>query len=223
MIVRSVSGTFGRVQVVYEREKNIYYALKTMSIKRIVESKQIEHVRNEKYILSKINHPFVVHLYWATHTSSLLYLLLEYLPGGELFQMMRKREKFDAKTAIFYASEVLLALDYLHHLDVLYRDLKPVRHRQLHDFSRFFSLLQENILLDGDGHIRLVDFGFAKETKERTFTLCGTVDYLAPGLITSRELSLNIPYERRPLLSRSHPESWPSQSIGLVGIRHSHL
>jgi protein kinase X len=120
-------GTFGRVQVVYHRDTNTYYALKTMSIKRIVESKQIEHVQNEKTILSKINHPFLVRLYWTTHTNNLLYLLLEYIPGGELFQMMRKRIKFDSKTAIFYASEVLLGLDYLHHLDILYRDLKPVR------------------------------------------------------------------------------------------------
>ncbi|CAF3969554.1 unnamed protein product [Rotaria magnacalcarata] len=158
------TGTFGRVQIVYHRDSNTYYALKTMSIKRIIESKQSEHVRNEKDILSKINHPFLVRLYWTTHTSSLVFLLLEYLPGGELFQMMRKREKFDSKLSVFYASEVLLGLDYLHHLDILYRDLKP-----------------ENILLDSEGHIRLVDFGFAKETKERTFTLCGTVDYLAPG------------------------------------------
>lgn len=97
-----------------------------MSIKRIVESKQIEHVQNEKDILSKINHPFLVRLYWTTHTNSLLYLLLEYVPGGELFQLMRKKEKFESKIAIFYASEVLLALDYLHHFDILYRDLKPV-------------------------------------------------------------------------------------------------
>ena len=100
-----------------------------MSIKRIVESKQVEHVRAEKNILSKIHHPFLVRLFWATHTNSLLYLLLEYLPGGELFQMMRKREKFDPKVALFYASEVLLGLDYLHHLDILYRDLKPVGSR----------------------------------------------------------------------------------------------
>ncbi len=98
-----------------------------MSIKRIIESKQIEHVQNEKTILSKTNHPFLVRLYWTTHTNNLLYLLLEYIPGGELFQMMRKRIKFDSKTAIFYASEVLLGLDYLHHLDILYRDLKPVK------------------------------------------------------------------------------------------------
>ena len=97
-----------------------------MSIKRIVESKQVEHVLSEKHILLKIHHPFLVRVQWTTHTNSLLYLLLEYLPGGELFQMMRKLEKFDAKTAIFYASEVLLGLDYLHHLDILYRDLKPV-------------------------------------------------------------------------------------------------
>ncbi|CAF0726915.1 unnamed protein product [Rotaria sp. Silwood1] len=163
------TGTFGRVQIVYHRDSNTYYALKTMSIKRIIESKQTEHVQNEKDILSKINHPFLVRLYWTTHTNSLVYLLLEYLPGGELFQMMRKREKFASKIAMFYASEVLLGLDYLHHLDILYRDLKP-----------------ENILLDRKGHIRLVDFGFAKETKERTFTLCGTVDYLAPEVIQNR-------------------------------------
>ncbi|CAF0856558.1 unnamed protein product [Rotaria sordida] len=168
--VRTIgTGTFGRVQLVYHRDSKKYYALKTMSIKRIIESKQTEHVQNEKHILSKINHPFLVRLYWTTHTNSLVYLLLDYLPGGELFQMMRKREKFDSKTAMFYASEVLLGLDYLHHLDILYRDLKP-----------------ENILIDGKGHIRLVDFGFAKETKERTFTLCGTVDYLAPEVIQNR-------------------------------------
>ncbi len=126
-IHRRILGTFGRVQVVHHRDTNKYYALKMMSIKRIIESKQIDHVRSEKDILSKINHPFLVRLYWTTHTNSLLYLLLEYIPGGELFQMMRKREKFDSKTAIFYASEVLLALDYLHHLDILYRDLKPVK------------------------------------------------------------------------------------------------
>lgn len=127
MYLKCILGTFGRVQVVYHRETKTFYALKSMSIRRIVESKQVEHVRSEKNILAKINHPFLVRLYWTAHTNSLLYLLLEYVPGGELFQMMRKREKFDAKTAIFYASEVLLALDYLHHLDILYRDLKPVR------------------------------------------------------------------------------------------------
>ncbi|CAF0847862.1 unnamed protein product [Rotaria sp. Silwood1] len=169
-IIRTIgTGTFGRVQLVCHRDTNTFYALKTMSIKRVIESKQIEHVQSEKNILLKIHHPFLVRLQWTTHTNSLLYLLLEYLPGGELFQMMRKHEKFDAKTAIFYASEVLLALDYLHHLDILYRDLKP-----------------ENIILDSEGHIRLVDFGFAKETKERTFTLCGTVDYLAPEVIQNR-------------------------------------
>ena len=122
-----ISGTFGRVQLVCHRDTNAYYALKIMSITRIIESKQVEHVRNEKNILSLIDHPFLVRLQWTTHTNASLYLLLEYLPGGELFQMMRKREKFDVKTAVFYASEVLLGLDYLHHLDILYRDLKPVR------------------------------------------------------------------------------------------------
>ncbi|CAF0899665.1 unnamed protein product [Adineta steineri] len=169
-VIRTVgTGTFGRVQLVLHRETNTYYALKVMCIKRIVESKQVEHVRNEKKVLTMTDHPFLVRLQWTAHNNTLLYLLLEYLPGGELFQMLRKSEKFDPKTAVFYASEVLLALDYLHRLDILYRDLKP-----------------ENIILDSEGHIRLVDFGFAKETKERTYTLCGTVDYLAPEVIQNR-------------------------------------
>ncbi|CAF1617394.1 unnamed protein product, partial [Didymodactylos carnosus] len=111
--------------------------------KRIIESKQVEHVQNEKYILSKIKHPFIVKLQWTSHTDRLLYLLLEYCPGGELFQMMRKREKFDTKTSIFYASEVLSALDYLHHLDILYRDLKPVevvQNRGHHKASDWWAL-----------------------------------------------------------------------------------
>ncbi len=111
-----------------------------MSIKRIIEAKQIDHVRSEKDILSKISHPFLVRLYWTTHSNSLLYLLLEYIPGGELFQMMRKREKFDSKTAVFYASEVLLALDYLHHLDILYRDLKPVKYERRNLCKELFVL-----------------------------------------------------------------------------------
>ena len=97
-----------------------------MSIKRIVELKQVEHVHNEKRVLTMVNHPFLVHLEWTTHTDTTIFLLFEYLPGGELFRLMRKYDKFDSKTAVFYASEVLLAVDYLHRHDIVFRDLKPV-------------------------------------------------------------------------------------------------
>lgn len=110
-----------------------------MFIKNIVDHKQVEHVRQEKAVLFQIQHPFLVRLEWTSHTDRKLFLLMEYLPGGELFRLMRKFEKFNSKTAIFYASEVLLALDYLHHRDILYRDLKPVSFRTKNFFSSNFS------------------------------------------------------------------------------------
>ena len=76
-------------------------------------------------------------------------MLFEYLPGGELFTFLRNRTKFKTSEAIFYASEVILALEYLHERDIVYRDLKP-----------------ENILLDNKGHVKLTDFGFAKELND---------------------------------------------------------
>ncbi len=94
---------------------------------------------------------------------------LEYVPGGELFSLLRQRSKFDTKTAVFYAVEIICALDYLHNNQIVYRDLKP-----------------ENILLDLEGHLKLTDFGFAKRISNKTYTLCGTPEYLAPEVILSR-------------------------------------
>ncbi|UJR26059.1 hypothetical protein I4U23_007405 [Adineta vaga] len=92
-------------------------------------------------------------------------MLLDYIPGGELFTYMRKRGTFDLKASLFYISEITLAFEYLHSIQIVYRDLKP-----------------ENILLDSEGHVKLVDFGFAKKILNKTFTTCGTPDYLSPEL-----------------------------------------
>lgn len=96
-------------------------------------------------------------------------MTLEYVPGGELFSLLRQRGKFDSKTSVFYAAEIVCALEYLHNLQIVYRDLKP-----------------ENILLDVEGHLKLTDFGFAKRITNKTYTLCGTPEYLAPEVILSR-------------------------------------
>jgi protein kinase X len=133
-----------------------------MSIHDVFRLKQTEHVKNEKQILESIesNNPFLVRIVWSHHDSQYLYMLLEYVPGGELFSLLRQRNKFETKAAIFYSAEIVCALEYLHSMQIAYRDLKP-----------------ENILLDVEGHLKLTDFGFAKVVTNKTYTLCGKLKY----------------------------------------------
>jgi serine/threonine protein kinase len=135
----------------------------------IVRLRQVEHVKAEKQILSSISHPFIVNLYASWQDEHYLYMLMEYVIGGELFSQLRKVGRFSNETAKFYAAEIVLALEYLHSHQVAYRDLKP-----------------ENLLIDRDGHIKITDFGFAKVVEDRTWTLCGTPEYLAPEIIQSK-------------------------------------
>lgn len=96
-------------------------------------------------------------------------MLFEYVCGGELFSYLRNAGRFSTSTGNFYASEIVSALDYLHTRSIVYRDLKP-----------------ENLLLDREGHLKITDFGFAKKLTDRTWTLCGTPEYLAPEIIQSK-------------------------------------
>ncbi|UJR22877.1 hypothetical protein I4U23_025906 [Adineta vaga] len=159
------TGSYGRVLLVRDRETSEFLALKVFSITHVVQLRQTEHVKNEKDILCVISHPFIIRLHWTHHSDQFLYMLLDYVPGGELFTYMRSRVTFDLKSALFYICEIILAFEYLHSLQIIYRDLKP-----------------ENILLDAEGHVKLVDFGFAKKIQNKTFTTCGTPDYLSPEL-----------------------------------------
>ncbi len=145
----------------------------------VIKLKQIDHVRHERRILGDVSgHPFVTNLVASFSDYDFLYLLLDYVPGGELFSYLRKLRRFDEEMARFYAAEIVLVLEYLHERQggVAYRDLKP-----------------ENLLLDAEGHIKLVDFGFAKrlgnnddDRPVETYTLCGTPEYLAPEVIHNK-------------------------------------
>lgn len=163
------TGTFGRVNLVKEKTGRRYCALKIMSIPDVIRLKQEQHVQNEKAVLKEINHPFLIKLLWTDHDNRFLYMLMEFVPGGELFTYLRNRGRFSSVAAIFYATEIVCAIEYLHSKEIVYRDLKP-----------------ENILLDREGHIKLTDFGFAKKLVDRTWTLCGTPEYLAPEVIQSK-------------------------------------
>ncbi|XP_037052473.1 cAMP-dependent protein kinase catalytic subunit 3 [Bradysia coprophila] len=169
-IIKTIgTGTFGRVCLCLDKKTETFCAMKILAMADVIRLKQVEHVKNEKSILSEINHPFIVNLRWYTRDDCCLYMLFEYVVGGELFSYLRNAGRFNSSTANFYASEIVLALEYLHSMSIVYRDLKP-----------------ENLLIDRDGHLKITDFGFAKKLKDRTWTLCGTPEYLAPEIIQSK-------------------------------------
>ncbi|AIN97289.1 protein kinase A catalytic subunit [Leishmania panamensis] len=163
------TGTFGRVRLVRHKGTGQYAALKILKKQEVLRMKQVDHVMAEASLLQEIDHPFIVNMLRGYMDKNRLYILLEYVVGGELFSHLRKAGKFPNDVSKFYCAEVILAFDYLHSKTIVYRDLKP-----------------ENILLDQDGNIKITDFGFAKRVAERTFTLCGTPEYLAPEIIQSK-------------------------------------
>lgn len=167
-----VLGTGASCRVVQVRHKGNgkYYAVKVMSKRKLVtHDKKLERAIAEKRVLARISHPFVVSLNWAFQTRGHLFMVLDYCAGGELFHHLDRHGPFCEPDTRFYICEILLGLEYLHSQGILYRDLKP-----------------ENCLLDGEGHIRLTDFGLSKEnlTQSTLFqSFVGTVLYLSPEMI----------------------------------------
>ncbi|KAI9046890.1 hypothetical protein LZ554_008968 [Drepanopeziza brunnea f. sp. 'monogermtubi'] len=177
-LVRTLgTGTFARVWLVRlanprPEDADKVFALKVLRKVEVIKLKQVDHVNHERSVLADVaGHPFITTLITSFSDHDSLYMLLDYCPGGEVFSYLRKQKRFDENTSRFYAAEIVLILEFLHEREgVAYRDLKP-----------------ENLLLDADGHIKLVDFGFAKRLGNReTYTLCGTPEYLAPEVIQSK-------------------------------------
>jgi protein-serine/threonine kinase len=165
-------GTFGQVYQVRKRDTQRIYAMKVLQKKVIVQKKEVAHTVGERNILVRTattDSPFIVALKFSFQTPSELYLVTDYMSGGELFWHLQKEGRFDEKRAKFYISELILAIQHLHNNDIVYRDLKP-----------------ENILLDANGHIALCDFGLSKANltkNDTTNTFCGTTEYLAPEVL----------------------------------------
>lgn len=164
-------GSYGKVMLVKKAGggEHTIFAMKMLRKDHIVKRNQVEHTRSERNVLEATNHPFIVTLHFAFQTPKKLYVVLEYCAGGELFFHLSQAGRFSQGRCRFYACEIGLAIDYLHKLNIIYRDLKP-----------------ENLLLDADGHAKITDFGLSKEGIEDNIsakTVCGTPEYLAPEIL----------------------------------------
>uniref|UniRef100_A0A8B9KDW2 non-specific serine/threonine protein kinase n=1 Tax=Astyanax mexicanus TaxID=7994 RepID=A0A8B9KDW2_ASTMX len=186
-------GSYGKVFLVRKIKGSDTGQLYAMKVLKKATLKVRDRVRSkmERDILAEVNHPFIVKLHYAFQTEGKLYLILDFLRGGDLFTRLSKEVSqcirvtslfllhscasvvmFTEEDVKFYLAELALALDHLHSLGIIYRDLKP-----------------ENILLDEDGHIKITDFGLSKEAidhDKRAYSFCGTIEYMAPEVVNRR-------------------------------------
>ncbi|XP_066534648.1 ribosomal protein S6 kinase alpha-2 [Hoplias malabaricus] len=167
-------GSYGKVFLVRKIKGSDTGQLYAMKVLKKATLKVRDRVRSkmERDILAEVNHPFIVKLHYAFQTEGKLYLILDFLRGGDLFTRLSKEVMFTEEDVKFYLAELALALDHLHSLGIIYRDLKP-----------------ENILLDEEGHIKITDFGLSKEAidhDKRAYSFCGTIEYMAPEVVNRR-------------------------------------
>uniref|UniRef100_A0A3P8YUM8 non-specific serine/threonine protein kinase n=1 Tax=Esox lucius TaxID=8010 RepID=A0A3P8YUM8_ESOLU len=167
-------GSYGKVFLVRKIKGSDRGQLYAMKVLKKATLKVRDRVRSkmERDILAEVNHPFIVKLHYAFQTEGKLYLILDFLRGGDLFTRLSKEVMFTEEDVKFYLAELALALDHLHSLGIIYRDLKP-----------------ENILLDEEGHIKITDFGLSKEAidhDKRAYSFCGTIEYMAPEVVNRR-------------------------------------
>ncbi|XBW38138.1 hypothetical protein QEN19_003734 [Hanseniaspora menglaensis] len=178
-------GAYGKVLLVKEKSNGKVFAMKQMCKSEILvmsdeivekentlrspKMKQVERTFSERNILKQIEHPNIVKLFYSFHDMDQLYLILQFIPGGELFYHLNKLSKFSETVASFYTLEISLAIKFLHEKGIVYRDLKP-----------------ENCLLNEKGHLILTDFGLSKTSSDdRLYSYCGTPEYAAPELLSS--------------------------------------
>ncbi|XP_049867696.1 cGMP-dependent protein kinase, isozyme 1-like [Pectinophora gossypiella] len=165
-------GGFGRVELVqYKADHSLTFALKCLKKVEMVQQQQQEHAFNEKHIMMACNSPFICRLYRTFKDNKYIYFLMEPVLGGDVWTILQKQRCFAEHVAKFMAACVVEAFQYLHSKDIVYRDLKP-----------------ENLMLDKNGYIKLVDFGFAKQipANNKTWTFAGTPEYVAPEIVLNK-------------------------------------
>ena len=164
-------GSFGEVLLVRLKATNKIYAMKILEKKLLKIKKQQNHTKTERDLMVRINCPFIVNIKSAFQDETNLYLVSEFMQGGDMFFHLHDGGivTFSTEKTRFYIIELILALEFLHKNNMVYRDLKP-----------------ENLLLDAKGHVKITDFGLSKileDEDDKAYTICGTPQYLAPEVL----------------------------------------
>ncbi|KAJ1960917.1 hypothetical protein IWQ62_004049 [Dispira parvispora] len=170
-------GCMGKVFLARDKTTDELVAIKSISKEKVLRQNEIGHILGERDILTEIadsNHPYLMKLRYSFQNEGQLFLVLDYLPGGDIATQLARYFRFSEDRVRFYAAEIILGLEQLHNMGIIYRDLKP-----------------ENMLLDRQGHLLLTDFGLSKKftpttdrkSRQRTKTFCGTAEYLAPEML----------------------------------------
>ena len=165
-------GSFGQVILARLKINNKLYAMKILDKSQLKIRHQEIHTQTERDLMVKISCPFIINIKSAFQDEKYLYIISDFMQGGDMYFHMHEQHKFELDLTQFYISELVLAIEYLHKNNMVYRDLKP-----------------ENILLDSKGHIKLTDFGLSKmfnSSKDKAFTICGTIQYLAPEMFMKK-------------------------------------
>ena len=171
------SGSYGNVSLVKSSKNKFFYAIKNISCKQILYGQLHANLELERSILVKIDHPFIVKLVKTMKDKNYVYFLMDYIKGKELFDVIRDIGLLNKFQTQFYGASIMLAVQYLHERKFIYRDIKP-----------------ENIMVLGNGFIKLIDFGTAKAISERTKTIIGTPHYMAPEVILGEGYSFKVDF-----------------------------
>ena len=195
-------GGFGKVWKVKLKKTNEFFAIKEMSKTKIIDHRSEISIMSERTLLSKLNNPFIVNMYFAFQDFSNLYLVMDLLSGGDLRYQLSKKKRFSEKETKFFISNIILALEYIHSKNIIHRDIKP-----------------ENLVLELNGYLRVTDFGVAKiNERDNSNETSGTPGYMAPEVILVQNHSFPsdffalgvIGYEfmlgHRPYLGRTRKE-----------------
>jgi serine/threonine protein kinase len=160
-------GAWGCVRIAQHKYTKRHYAVKIMSKYGLIKQRQADHAKNEKEIFESLDHPFIVKLNAFEQDSKCIYLIQEFVRGGEFLTLLKQKKRLEVDVARFFAGQIMLTFGHLHSLNIIYRDLKP-----------------ENMLVDKTGYLKVIDFGLSKKIYDKTYTVCGTPHYIAPEVLT---------------------------------------